>query len=134
MKTKLSLSAGALFALAVFALAPSRSEAGLNYGTFPAYCTKNADGSGHCKGSLAGFRASSDPNAYVDIFVSETATWGIADFFASINGTFMSCWTNNAVMVDRLFWLSSHPGVFVVIWDTTGTCTQVYSYGYSYYN
>src|SRR4051794_218702 len=102
MKTRLGLSAGALFALAVFTLAPARSEAGYNFGTFQPFCSTNADGSGYCYGSYAGARASSDPGAYMLVDGGATTNgqqWGT--FYFYLNNKMYSCSTSNAALAIR---------------------------------
>jgi len=126
------LSAIAL--IATLTLLPASSQAGFWFGTYPAYCYKNADGSGSCRGSVLGFRTNADPNAYVYIVGWSTAGYSpSASFSAYINGTSYSCFTSDALVAERVNALSSHTNLFAVSWDATGTCISTSSYSISYY-
>ena len=127
--------AAALFALAL-SLFPARSEAGALYGTLTPSCSKNADGSGTCFGSYQGFRASSDASAYVYFHAGSSAQGAINGvFYAELNGAYMNCVTGSPTLIQQMAAMTSHwQGQFFISWDATGACTQLFTYGMSYWN
>jgi hypothetical protein len=119
-KTVLSL----LTALAAFAVAQT-SDAGASYPS-SAYCNWNTDGSGACSGTLAAFRASSDPNAYAAFF-SNSAYSSVE---GQLNGRFFYCVASPSQVPVVQTLASATPTAFFTVWfNTTGSCTnlQVYS-------
>ena len=126
MKIKTGLFVSAVVAAAVVALYPARSEAGYNFGAYPSYCYKYADGSGYCAASFAGMRASSDPSAYAGISGYFNASNAGGSFFASLNGSYYSCYVSSTAPIlarwlDFSFTAGNAP--WVVFWDASGNCT-----------
>src|SRR5262249_58705859 len=99
------------------------------------FCNKNADGSGYCYLSYAGVRALPDPNAWA--VVSATASQsGYVDggMTASFNGVRYSCSTQDPLLSDRIFRLSSHNNLMLISSNSTGICTQVNIFADSWYS
>lgn len=128
---KATLSAAAL--IATLTLLPARSQAGSWYGTYPASCYKNADGSGGCTASALGLRTNVDPNAYVYIAGWSMAGYSPTAYFAIyLNGTYYSCFTSDPLVAERVNAITSHANVFAVSWNASGNCTSTASYLISY--
>jgi hypothetical protein len=133
VKLQFRASAATLFALGLIALAPFRSEAGFTSTPF-SYCYKAADGSGYCQGTLAGFRANSDPNAWASLTARSAANGQWGWFYASINGSFYSCSAFSSPVIARFGNAATAPSaVFTVFWSASGECTQLETQATSYY-
>ena len=133
MKSRLGLPAAAVFALALFALWPARSEAGESYGPYPSSCGKNADGSGYCLGTIAGFRASSDTTAWAAFNVNTSGSIS-AGLSAGYSGKYFNCYTYNAPLVARISQLTTDNVVFYLAWDATGVCNYIATWVMSEWN
>lgn len=119
-----------IFALA--ALVPASSLAGYATADF-ASCTKEADGTGYCRGTLRGFRKSPGANDQANFNVQGA----LVSFSASLNGKSYACVFNgSAAAVDyRLFAMgvTQTNGFFLIAWGPDGLCaTNGYAHGSSY--
>lgn len=114
--------------LAVAALAaPGRSEAGDSY-SYPPNCSKNADGSGYCQGSMKGFRNSTYADAWAQFEIDVASNWTY--FFARYNNQYFSCYPD-ATTSNRFASAMAENGYFYVVWNSSGTCTTMYVFNES---
>ena len=129
--TRLKLLAAVAAAAAL--LLPSAGRAGAFYGTYPTYCSKNADGSGSCQGSPFSYRTNADPSAYVwMVGWSNPGSPPTAFFIVYLNGVYYSCFAADPAIAQGLSALTSHANPFGVSWNASGSCTFVASYSISY--
>jgi len=109
-----------IFGLAV--LVPASSQAGY-VAIDSASCTKDADGSGFCTGTLRGFRKSGGANDRATFSLQN----GLVTFSATLNGKNYVCGFYGPA--DNTYaWLFAQAvtqgnGTFLIAWDTTGGCT-----------
>jgi hypothetical protein len=108
--------------LGLLALSPKTSHAGYTQNWIS--CSKNADGSGQCQGTFAGFRNHSDPYAWVSFNIRNT---GLGSFMASLNSRYYACtaYSTGSYAAVGAIWpsmMATHEG-FVIYWDAAGTCT-----------
>lgn len=128
MKTMTSAKQWAVGLVAVAALAaPGRSEAGDSYSYAP-NCSKNADGSGYCQGSMKGFRNSTYADAYATFEINLVNNWTY--FYARYNNQSFSCYPD-ATTADRYAAALASNGYFYVVWNSSGTCTTLYVFNES---
>lgn len=128
MKTMTSAKQWAVGLVAVAALAaPGRSEAGESY-NYPPNCSKNADGSGSCQGSMKGFRNSTYADAYATFEINLVNNWTY--FYARYNNQSFSCYPD-ATTADRYAAALASNGYFYVVWNSSGTCTTLYVFNES---
>ncbi|HTQ46432.1 MAG TPA: hypothetical protein VMI75_26935 [Polyangiaceae bacterium] len=108
-------------ALSVIALSDA-GHAGQSYSA-GASCSTTSNGSGYCSGSLSGFLASADANAYA-AFWNEGATYGV--FVAELDGNYYSCTTTSPA--EPWFALSAAPPTtsFSISWTSAGTCSVLW--------
>ncbi len=90
-----------------------------------AYCSKNADGSGYCYGTFAGFRNTSNYNDFAEFYSpplgNSTASFS---FYASFNGVWCSCTASASTTPAWLLTtaLTAH-SYFSISWDSNAACT-----------
>jgi hypothetical protein len=120
---------------AVALFAPLASEAGADHGA-PASCTFNADGSGWCSGTLAGFRFSADPTNF--LVLQEYADTGFTERYISVkfNGIYRHIYV---VPSNTHIWKAFdqagsllNPNIYFH-WNASNTCDALQVYNSSGY-
>ena len=117
-----------IFALA--ALVPASSLAGYA-APDSAFCTKEADGSGYCRGTLRGFRKSAGANDQANFSVKG----GLVTFSASLNGKSYACgfYTRPDFGVPFAAAVTQTNGYFLITWVADGNCDiTTHTHGSSY--
>lgn len=118
----------ALGVVAVAALvAPGVSQAG-DATQYVPECVKYTDGSGYCRGSMKGFRNSTYADAWVQ-FETDVAT-GWTYFFARYNGLGYGCYPDTASSARFASAMASN-GYFMVRWNASAVCTNMYVFNES---
>jgi hypothetical protein len=110
---------GAAVAMTAMTVTGHAGEGQYNY----AWCSKNADGSGNCGGSLYGFRHTPNATDYAEFVVQSSATTWY--FNGSYNGANYSCSvpsTNPSLGAMAPLAIANH-GWFNLNWNSSGQCT-----------
>lgn len=117
--------------LVVLAALLGATEGHAGYTHQSASCFKNADGSGECRGTFAGFRASPNPGDYAYFQYNSTPGYVTYAFYATYNGVFYMC-APNATLVSMWDVIQNNRGYFNISWNASGTCTNIWINNGSY--
>jgi hypothetical protein len=92
-----------------------------------ATCTKNADGSGVCSGTIKGFRNTANSTDYVEFAYNSDPSFVTRAFYASFNGQFMGCSPTATSVVSSVWPMAmDNTDSFQITWDASGTCTNIF--------
>jgi hypothetical protein len=109
------------------------SDAGQSFGNGSAYCYDYGVGGGvwYCSGSLAGYRSSSDPSAYVELSVEPPS---YVTFYSYLNGKSHAC-TVSASQIPLFQAIATAPPqtYFYIQGDNTGQCSAMSFESASFY-
>ncbi len=97
------------------------AHAGLYYPTGTAQCGRYADGGGYCYGDLMGFRNTSNPNDYLQLYYNIFGTNGFVN--AYLNGQSFMCYTDTPKFAST--YLGDWNYLWVE-WNASGRCTLLY--------
>lgn len=114
---------GLLGLLAAMTLAGGVAHAGQVYDS--AYCYKNADSSGGCYGTFAGFRDTTNANDYAEFYSPYNGNGGGIYFYGSLANVGYSCTVNISTTPSWLLptAMIGH-SYFSVAWDKNANCTS----------
>jgi hypothetical protein len=111
---------------AVLLFAAPAAEAG--WSAEMASCTKNADGSGNCYGTLTGFRNHSGANTNVYFQQLFYGSRGFGYLFNNGTTTVSGWCTPNTTVASIWPMVMAHRGYFAIYWDASGVCNELYLY------
>jgi hypothetical protein len=133
MKARLALLLIPAAAAAAVLSVSSDGRAGESFGVSPPSCYSIPGGAGYCSGSAAGFKASSDPYAWLEFNEAFSPyTGNVGYFYAYTNGQYFTCTTTDPRLLAAWPTLVTGVAYFNIGWDTAAHCTGLSFSGGSY--